>query len=94
MTQFTFQTLLAPEVSTFFNYNWQLSVDQVTQAVLLHQNFSLSPSIPKELGLELNIFRGNNEGGLRVQLLGTYYGSPDKFSGMLDPFLDGMVHLL
>ena len=94
VTQFTFQTLPAPEISTFFNYNWQVSADQATQAILLYQNFSLSPSIPGELGFELNVFRGDNEGGLRLQLLGTYYGPPDQFVGMLDPFLDAMVRLI
>ena len=91
VTEFTFQTFPAPEISTFFNYNWQLSVKQAIHAISLYQNYSLSPSIPKELGFELNIFRGNNERELRVQLLGTYYGSTDNFGGLLDPFLDAMV---
>lgn len=94
MTQFIFQTLPAPEVSTYFSFSWQLSLDQAIAAISLYQNFSLFSSIVKELGLELNLSRGKAQGELQAQLLGSYYGNPDNFDGLLDPFLNTMVRLL
>ncbi|KZT64703.1 Glucooligosaccharide oxidase [Daedalea quercina L-15889] len=90
ITHFHFHTFAAPTQPTFFNYFWSLPLDQAVSAISLYQNFSFSPAIPKEIGFELNLFTGTNEGEIKLNLQGSYYGSPENFEPIVEPFLNAM----
>ena len=66
-------------------------MDQAIEGISTYQNFSFSSSIPKEIGFELDLTKGTNKGEITLNLVGSYYGSPDEFSEIVKPFLDAMV---
>lgn len=45
----------------------------------------------KEIGFELNFFRGVELGEILLNFLGAYYGSPEDYEAIVTPFLDTMV---
>ncbi|KAH9840540.1 uncharacterized protein C8Q71DRAFT_739894 [Rhodofomes roseus] len=90
VTHFHFQTFAAPTQPTYFNYYWSLPLDQAITAIELYQKFSSSPSLPKEIGFELNLFKGSAMGEILVNLQGSYYGSPEGYDAIVDPFLSAM----
>ena len=72
---------------------WSLPSDQAINSISAYQNFSMSASTPKEIGVEFSIRKGQNPGELGLNLGGSYYGSPSNFAGILTTFLDAMVRL-
>ena len=56
-----------------------------------YQNFSANGSIPPEFGVELNLRKGNNTGEIMLNLIGSFYGLPENFKGIVAPFLAQMV---
>ncbi|KZT64087.1 Glucooligosaccharide oxidase [Daedalea quercina L-15889] len=90
ITHFHVNTYAAPERPTFFDYQWSLPPNQTMAAISAYQNLSLSSSIPAEIGFELNLRKGNSRGDIRVDFLGSYYGAPENFSAIVQPFLDAM----
>ena len=91
ITHFHFRTYPAPAQPTFFSYEWSLPLDQAIKGISTYQNFTMSAPIPKEIGAELSLRKGRQPGELSLNLGGSYYGSPNDFSGILTPFLDAMV---
>ena len=91
ITHFHFQTYPAPAQPTFFSYAWSLPLDQAIEGIAAYQNFTMSAPIPKEIGVELNLGKGQKPGELSLNLGGSYYGNPSDFAGILTPFLDAMV---
>ncbi|KAH9917721.1 uncharacterized protein B0H18DRAFT_1200507 [Fomitopsis serialis] len=91
VTQFQFTTYVAPAQPTFFSYYWSLPLDQAITGISLYQNFSFSSSIPKEIGFEMDLTKGSSEGEILLNLVGSYYGSPDQYSAVVQPFLDAMT---
>ncbi|KAH9917719.1 uncharacterized protein B0H18DRAFT_1123430 [Fomitopsis serialis] len=90
VTHFQFQTFVAPTQPTYFSYNWSLPLDQSIEAISLYQDFSFAPSIPKEIGFELNLYKGVEQGEILLNFLGSYYGNPDEYDAIVKPFLDVM----
>ena len=43
------------------------------------------------MGFELDLTKGANEGEISLHLVGSYYGDPDQFPAIIQPFLDSMV---
>lgn len=76
---------------TYFSYNWSLPLDQSIAAVTRYQDFCYSPAIPKEIGFELNFFRGVKPGDILLNFLGGYYGKPEDYEAIVTPFLETMV---
>ena len=91
MTQLTYKTYVAPAQPTFFSYEWSLPLKEAIQGIMNYQNFSVNATIPREFGVELNLRRGNNTGEILLNLLGSYYGSPENFNDIVGPFLKHMV---
>ncbi|KAI0728987.1 berberine and berberine like-domain-containing protein, partial [Fomitopsis betulina] len=75
---------------TFFSYAWSLPLEQAIEGISTYQNFSFSESVPKEIGFELDLMKGTNKGEVTLNLVGSYYGSPDEFTVIVQPFLDAM----
>ncbi|KAH9840539.1 uncharacterized protein C8Q71DRAFT_888993 [Rhodofomes roseus] len=90
VTHFNFTTYVAPAQPTFFSYYWSLPLEQAISGISLYQNFSFSPSIPPEIGFEMDLTKGTNNGEILLNLVGSYYGSPDQYSAIVQPFLDAM----
>ncbi|EPS97931.1 hypothetical protein FOMPIDRAFT_55287 [Fomitopsis schrenkii] len=91
ITHFYFQTYEAPAQPTFFSYAWSLPLDQAIEGISTYQTFSFSSLVPKEIGFELDLTKGTNEGEVTLNLVGSYYGSPDQFSAIVQPFLNAMT---
>ena len=66
-------------------------MDQAIESVSLFQNFSFSPVIPKEIGFYMVLKKGVNTGDISVNLFGSYYGEPDQYEAIMEPFLIVMV---
>ncbi|KAH9840541.1 uncharacterized protein C8Q71DRAFT_412158 [Rhodofomes roseus] len=90
ITHFLFQTFFAPAQPTYFNYNWSLPLGQAVEAISMYQDFCFSPAIPKEIGFELNLYKGIEQGEILLSFLGSHYGDPDEYDAIVRPFLDVM----
>ncbi|KAH9917720.1 uncharacterized protein B0H18DRAFT_1033526 [Fomitopsis serialis] len=90
VTHFHFQTFTAPTQPTYFNYYWSLPLDEAIAAISLYQSYCFSPAIPREIGFELNLLKGNSKGEILVNFQGSYYGNPDDYSAIVQPFLSAM----
>ncbi|KZT64704.1 Glucooligosaccharide oxidase [Daedalea quercina L-15889] len=90
VTHFDFRTFAAPVRPTYFSYNWSMPLDESIAAISRYQNFCYSPAIPREIGFELNFFKGAEKGEILLNFLGSYYGDPDEYEAVVKPFLDAM----
>ena len=78
---------------TYFSYNWSLPLDQSIAAITRYQDFCYSPTIPKEIGFELNFFRGIEPSHILLNFFGAYYGRPEDYQDIVAPFLNTMVSM-
>ncbi|EPS97926.1 hypothetical protein FOMPIDRAFT_142343 [Fomitopsis schrenkii] len=90
ITYYHFQTYVAPAQPTYFRYIWLLPLDEGIKGISAYQNFSFSPAIPKEIGFYMYITKGVNRGDLNLTVFGSYYGEPDQYEAIIQPFLDAM----
>lgn len=91
ITHFLFQTYAAPAQPTYFSYFWNQPLDKTVESVSLFQNLSFSPAVPKEIGFYMVLKKGLNTGDININVFGSYYGSPDQYEAIMQPFLDAMV---
>ena len=76
----------APPSATVFQYTWDLSVKDATDAVAAFQSF-VETGVPPEFGAYLNLFHGSTSGKIGVVLNGGWYGPPKGFNATIAPFL-------
>ncbi|KAH6885575.1 hypothetical protein BKA70DRAFT_1337340 [Coprinopsis sp. MPI-PUGE-AT-0042] len=83
-------TFSVPVSGTIFSYSWQLSIDDAASALSAYQNFALTADIPREIGLQGVLSRGEADGTVGFGLSGGWYGPLDDLDGILQPLLDGI----
>ncbi|KAL0576787.1 hypothetical protein V5O48_005195 [Marasmius crinis-equi] len=86
VTSLTMNTFAVPPLGTFFQYAWDMDVDQATQAFVSFQKFATDSALPNTFGGELGVLKGNAKGRVTVVLLGSHYGTVEEFNRTVDPF--------
>jgi len=90
MTAMRFRTQTAPSKATNFKYDWNLSEADFANALIKFQTFCMS-NLPAPLGLEANLgTSSSNDGKLQFSLTGAWYGPPEAFAAVVQPFLSQM----
>lgn len=83
------QTFEMPSTATTYTYKWELDIAAATTALNSYQEFAAS-NIPKELGIELLLGKGDSKGSVSFSFTGVWYGGPDELASVLQPLLDKM----
>ena len=76
----------APPSATVFQYTWDLSVKDATDAVAAFQSF-VETGVPSEFGAYLNLGKGSASGRVVLDLNGGWYGRANDFNATIAPFL-------
>ncbi|KAL8279006.1 hypothetical protein RQP46_008675 [Phenoliferia psychrophenolica] len=86
ITNFYFKTFKTPRTVTTFNYVWDgtLSSRQAATLFAAWQAFGLK-SAPPDLGITFTLFKPS-----RVEILGTYYGTPKQFATVIASLVRSM----
>lgn len=84
------RTFAAPVSGTIFSYSWQLSIDDAASAISAYQEFAVSADIPRELGIQAVLSRGEADSTVGFGLSGGWYGAVDNLDATLQPLLDGI----
>ncbi|KAF5342404.1 hypothetical protein D9611_001388 [Ephemerocybe angulata] len=84
------RTFEAPASATIYSYNWKLNITAATQALQTYQQFSLSPELPAELGIEVVLIPGDSRGTVGFNIAGGWYKPAAQLNATLKPFLDRM----
>ncbi|KAJ7584139.1 glucooligosaccharide oxidase [Mycena floridula] len=85
VTTIEFKTFKAPEETTIYLYQTELSVENATSVLSSWQDFA--DVIPLELGGEVVLVRGSSIGHVQVWWFGGYYGPIANFNATVSPFL-------
>ncbi|KAJ7584138.1 glucooligosaccharide oxidase [Mycena floridula] len=85
VTTIEFKTFKAPEETTIYLYQTELSVENATLVLSSWQDFA--DVIPLELGGEVVLMRGSSIGHVQVWWFGGYYGPIANFNATVSPFL-------
>ncbi|TEB26805.1 glucooligosaccharide oxidase [Coprinellus micaceus] len=88
VTQTTVQTLPKLSSATVYQYGWNLNVAAATSALDVYQQYSLTATIPKELGIEVVLAPGDTRGTVSFMVLGAWYGAANTFNATIKPLLD------
>lgn len=90
VTQLKVQTFAQPPEASIFRIDWNnLPIPNGTHAISQFQNFTHN-SIPSTFGGELVLNKGLEEGAIKVELFGGYWGTHDSLNATLAPYLDTM----
>jgi hypothetical protein len=73
-TSITVKTFAAPSFAKVFTYDYQMTTSQASSAMAAFQSF-VQTNIPAELGMEINMGKGNTRGSISFSLAGAWYGA-------------------
>ena len=80
------QTFPVPTYAKVFQYQWQMTAAVAAKALGTLQSF-VQTNIPPQLGLEINLGRGNTNGQVSFELSGAWYGAQSAMTSALQPLL-------
>ncbi|KAK1219457.1 hypothetical protein PQX77_017829 [Marasmius sp. AFHP31] len=88
VTSLTMNTFPVPPSGTFFQYVWDMDVEQATHAFTSFQKFATDRALPNTFGGELGVLKGREKGRVAIWLLGSHYGTVGEFNETVDLFLN------
>ncbi|KAL0063991.1 hypothetical protein AAF712_009059 [Marasmius tenuissimus] len=87
VTSLTMNTFSVPPSGTFFQYVWDMDVEQATHAFTSFQKFATDRTLSNTFGGELGVLKGREKGRVAILLLGSHYGTVGEFNETVDLFL-------
>ncbi|KAG0151246.1 hypothetical protein CROQUDRAFT_651465 [Cronartium quercuum f. sp. fusiforme G11] len=89
VSSFKMKTFNAPPVMTFFSFTWQFdSVTELGKAMLDYQQYCFTAQLIPEIGLEVNLGKGNGPDQVSFQVVGTVFGSQSGLKPLISPLLE------
>ncbi|KAF8878851.1 glucooligosaccharide oxidase [Infundibulicybe gibba] len=83
-------TFEAPPSATFYQYTWNMNVQDAANAMAKFQTY-VETNIPPQLGGELVITKGSVRGNVTFALVGAWYGPSAQLNSTLAPYLTSLA---